>query len=78
AYIAGILIGWRLVVVMAEAPGSLVTRRDVDDFMLWATIGVVLGGRLGYVLLYRPGHYLEHPEEALAMWHGGMSFHGGM
>lgn len=78
AYIAGILIGWRLVVSMADAPGSLVTRRDVDDFMLWATIGVVLGGRLGYVLLYRPGHYLQNPMEALAMWHGGMSFHGGM
>ena len=52
-------------------------RRDIDDFLVWATLGVVLGGRIGYVLFYKPGYYLEHPLEALYLWHGGMSFHGG-
>ncbi len=49
-----------------------------DDFVLWATLGIVLGGRLGYVLFYRPDYYVEHPLEALKVWQGGMSFHGGM
>ena len=56
---------------------SLVARSDIDDFLVWATLGVVLGGRIGYVLFYKPGYYLEHPIEALYLWHGGMSFHGG-
>jgi phosphatidylglycerol:prolipoprotein diacylglycerol transferase len=51
---------------------------QVDDFLTWATLGVVLGGRLGYVLFYQPGHYLTHPLDAIAVWQGGMSFHGGM
>jgi phosphatidylglycerol---prolipoprotein diacylglyceryl transferase len=54
-----------------------VERRDIDDFLVWATLGVVLGGRIGYVLFYQPGYYLQHPIEALYLWHGGMSFHGG-
>jgi phosphatidylglycerol:prolipoprotein diacylglycerol transferase len=53
------------------------TPAQVDDFVTWATLGVILGGRLGYVLFYRPGHYLSAPWEALAVWQGGMSFHGG-
>jgi phosphatidylglycerol:prolipoprotein diacylglycerol transferase len=54
-----------------------VRRQDVDDFLVWATLGVVLGGRLGYVLFYMPGYYILHPLQALYVWHGGMSFHGG-
>ncbi len=50
----------------------------IDDFLIWATLGVVLGGRLGYVLFYKPGYYLDHPLAALQLWHGGMSFHGGL
>src|SRR6202042_2500288 len=51
---------------------------QVDDFLTWATLGVVLGGRLGYVMFYQPGVYLTHPTMILAVWEGGMSFHGGM
>jgi phosphatidylglycerol---prolipoprotein diacylglyceryl transferase len=77
AYIAGLLIGWRYCLVLADRPPRLVERRDIDDFLVWATLGVVLGGRIGYVLFYQPGYYLQHPIEALYLWHGGMSFHGG-
>ncbi|MEQ8344351.1 MAG: prolipoprotein diacylglyceryl transferase [Sneathiellaceae bacterium] len=78
AYIAGIVIAWRVLVRLAKQPGSRVTPEQVDDFLIWGTIGVVLGGRLGYVLFYQPGYYLSHPLDALALWHGGMSFHGGL
>jgi phosphatidylglycerol:prolipoprotein diacylglycerol transferase len=77
AYIAGLLIGWRYCLVLADRPPRLIERRDIDDFLVWATLGVVLGGRIGYVLFYQPGYYLQHPVEALYLWHGGMSFHGG-
>jgi phosphatidylglycerol---prolipoprotein diacylglyceryl transferase len=77
AYIAGLLLGWRYTLVLADRPPRLVRRQDIDDFLVWATLGVVLGGRLGYVLFYNPGYYLGHPIEALYLWHGGMSFHGG-
>ena len=77
AYIAGLLIGWRYCLILADRPPRLVERRDIDDFLVWATLGVVLGGRIGYVLFYQPGYYLQHPVEALYLWHGGMSFHGG-
>jgi phosphatidylglycerol:prolipoprotein diacylglycerol transferase len=50
----------------------------VDDFVTWTTLGIILGGRLGYVLFYRPGYYITAPWEALYVWQGGMSFHGGM
>ncbi|MGA7862795.1 MAG: prolipoprotein diacylglyceryl transferase, partial [Stellaceae bacterium] len=77
AYIVGLLIGWRYCLGLAERPPHLVARQDVDDFLVWATLGVVLGGRIGYVLFYKPGYYIYHPIEALYVWHGGMSFHGG-
>lgn len=77
AYIAGLLIGWRYCLVLADRPPRLIERRDIDDFLVWATLGVVLGGRIGYVLFYQPGYYLQHPIEALYLWHGGMAFHGG-
>src|SRR4051812_2894304 len=77
AYIVGLLIGWRYCLLLANRPPHLVARRDVDDFLAWATLGVGLGGRIGYVLFYQPGYYFHHPIEALYVWHGGMSFHGG-
>lgn len=52
--------------------------REMDDLLFYGVLGVVLGGRLGYVLFYKPGHYLEHPLEIFAVWKGGMSFHGGL
>ncbi|OWQ47060.1 prolipoprotein diacylglyceryl transferase [Roseateles sp. L2-2] len=54
------------------------TRRDIDDLLFYGVLGVVLGGRLGYVFFYKPGYYMSHPGEILAVWQGGMSFHGGL
>jgi len=54
------------------------TRRDVEDLLFFGVMGVVIGGRLGYVLFYKPGYYLEHPLEVFAVWKGGMAFHGGL
>jgi phosphatidylglycerol---prolipoprotein diacylglyceryl transferase len=54
------------------------TRREVEDLLFWGVLGVVLGGRLGYVLFYKPDYYAAHPAEIVAVWKGGMSFHGGM
>ena len=78
AYIVGLLIGWRYCLYLAGRPPRLVTRDQLDDFFLWATLGVVLGGRIGYVLFYQPGYFLEHPLDILFVWEGGMSFHGGL
>jgi phosphatidylglycerol:prolipoprotein diacylglycerol transferase len=77
AYIVGLLIGWRYCLALADRPPHRVGRSDIDDFLVWATLGVVLGGRIGYVVFYQPGYYIHHPLEALYLWHGGMSFHGG-
>ncbi len=54
------------------------SRRDVEDLLFWGVLGVVLGGRIGYALFYKPGQYLANPLEILMVWKGGMSFHGGM
>jgi phosphatidylglycerol:prolipoprotein diacylglycerol transferase len=77
AYIAGLVIGWRLMRGLVRLAPAVATVEQVDDFLTWATLGVVLGGRLGYVLFYQPGYYAAHPLAAFAVWQGGMSFHGG-
>ena len=77
AYIAGLLLGWRTVKFLVARPPNAMTEAEVDDFLVWATMGVVLGGRLGYVLFYKPLYYLDNPLEIPQLWHGGMSFHGG-
>ncbi len=77
AYIAGLLIGWRYCLALADRPPRRVRRSDIDDFLVWATLGVVLGGRIGYILFYNLKFYLQHPLQMLYIWHGGMSFHGG-
>ena len=77
AYIAGLVLGWQYVKRLVQRPGWRLTPTDIDDLLVYITLGVVIGGRLGYVLFYRPGYYLSNPLEALAVWHGGMSFHGG-
>ena len=77
AYIAGLLLGWRLVRRLVLRTPAVATAEQVDDFLSWAVFGVVLGGRLGYVLFYQPGYYLHHPLQAMTVWRGGMSFHGG-
>jgi phosphatidylglycerol:prolipoprotein diacylglycerol transferase len=78
AYIIGLILGWRYVLRLARQPGAPMTAKEVDDFIVWATIGVVLGGRIGYVLFYRPGFYFANPEHFLYVWQGGMAFHGGL
>ena len=78
AYLAGLLLGWWYARTLASRPPRLVPVEAIDDFLMWATLGVVLGGRLGYVLFYKPGYYLDYPLQALQLWHGGMSFHGGL
>jgi phosphatidylglycerol:prolipoprotein diacylglycerol transferase len=78
AYITSLVIGWRLVRRFVLLAPPVATPLQVDDFLTWATLGVVLGGRLGYVLFYQPAVYLAHPSMILAVWEGGMSFHGGM
>jgi len=77
AYIAGLLLGWRLLRRLMAAPPTVGSLQQADDFLTWATLGVILGGRLGYVLFYRPSFYFAHPLEILKVWSGGMSFHGG-
>ena len=78
AYIAGIVLGWWWCKRLLAKPPHVMTPEAFDDFVLWATLGIVLGGRTGYVLFYRPDFYFPHPLEALKVWQGGMSFHGGM
>lgn len=77
AYIVGLILGWRYCLAIAKRPPQVARVQDVDDFLVWATLGVVLGGRTGYVLFYKLGYYIENPLEIFALWHGGMSFHGG-
>ncbi|SEK74352.1 Prolipoprotein diacylglyceryl transferase [Roseovarius azorensis] len=84
AYIVGILIGWRLVVATVRRPAlwlgatAVMTPRNVEDLLTWVILGVILGGRLGYVLFYQPGYYLSNPGQILVLWEGGMAFHGGL
>ena len=78
AYIAGIVLGWRLLRHLVVAPPPVATVLQADDFLTWATLGIVLGGRIGYVLFYQADTYARHPLDALKVWQGGMSFHGGM
>jgi phosphatidylglycerol:prolipoprotein diacylglycerol transferase len=76
-YLAGFAAGWWLGVRRIKAGAAPITRVQFDDVLFYAVLGVILGGRLGYVLFYKPGYYLSHPLEIFAVWHGGMSFHGG-
>ena len=77
AYIAGILIGWWYLLRLLREPGAPMARRHADDLVFYATLGIILGGRLGYVIFYAP-NMLEHPLQVLKLWDGGMSFHGGV
>jgi len=77
AYVVGLISGWRYCLWLAKKPPVLLPKLQLDDFLVWATVGVILGGRLGYVLFYQPAHYLTHPLDIILVWQGGMSFHGG-
>lgn len=84
AYVVGILFGWwyakKLVTTNAlwGNEGSPITQIDLDDFMVWAVGGIILGGRIGYILFYDFANYLENPLNIFKVWEGGMSFHGGL
>ncbi len=78
AYIGGLMGAWRYGMWLAKRPPGLLTPKHIDDFLIWATLGVILGGRLGYVIFYKPAYYLENLAEIPQMWNGGMSFHGGL
>ena len=77
AYIAGIILAWWYVTRLLRQPGAPMASRHVDDLVFYATLGILLGGRLGYVLFYQLDHYLKNPGEIFKLWNGGMSFHGG-
>ncbi len=82
AYIGGLLFGWwyltRLVADRWWPQGAPLSRKQAEDLVFYAMLGVILGGRLGYVLFYKPADYLHDPLQIFAVWHGGMSFHGGL
>jgi len=77
-YVFGVVSGWLLGRWRAARPWTALTPRQMDDFISWAVVGVVLGGRIGYVLFYNLSYYAQNPLEIFAVWQGGMSFHGGM
>ncbi|HYE01137.1 MAG TPA: prolipoprotein diacylglyceryl transferase [Alphaproteobacteria bacterium] len=78
SYIVGFILGWRYALHLAKDPLGGVSVKDTDDFFTWAILGVILGGRIGYVVFYNGAHYLQNPLDALKVWQGGMSFHGGL
>lgn len=83
AYIIGILIGWRMILIALRRPQlwprdtAPMTAEDLENLLTWIVIGIILGGRLGFVLFYQPAYYLQNPGDILKIWQGGMSFHGG-
>jgi phosphatidylglycerol:prolipoprotein diacylglycerol transferase len=82
SYIAGILLGWVYAKAILRSKRAWsgpapISSIQFDDFVLWVTLGIILGGRIGYVLFYNLPHFLEHPIEIVELWNGGMSFHGG-
>ncbi|KQS05078.1 prolipoprotein diacylglyceryl transferase [Sphingomonas sp. Leaf357] len=77
AYIAGILSGWWYLLKLLAQPGAPMARRHADDLVFYATLGIILGGRLGYVIFYAPDMLLS-PWQVFKLWDGGMSFHGGV
>jgi phosphatidylglycerol:prolipoprotein diacylglycerol transferase len=83
AYIVGIIAGWRLAARAVRTPRlwpnerPVMTAEQLEDFLFWIIIGIILGGRLGYVLFYQPAYFIQNPAEILQVWQGGMAFHGG-
>jgi phosphatidylglycerol---prolipoprotein diacylglyceryl transferase len=83
AYVAGLLLGWRYVAALCRRPAlwggaAPMPPERADDLLTWMILGVILGGRLGYVLFYQPAYFAANPIEIPAVWQGGMSFHGGL
>ena len=78
AYLVGLIAGWQYVHWLNQTPPHAMSEGEADDLLLWMTLGVILGGRLGYVIFYNPMQYLANPLQILTVWQGGMSFHGGL
>ena len=78
AYIAGVVLGYYYMVKLLDQPGAPMARRHADDLIFYSAVGIIVGGRLGYVLFYNLGYYLDKPGEIFRLWDGGMSFHGGL
>ena len=78
AYIAGLLLGWRYMLRLNANRAHMTKAEVIDDLLVWAIVGIILGGRFGYVLFYNLPYYMDNPMQALAVWEGGMSFHGGL
>ncbi len=78
SYIAGILLGWWYCVKLIQLPPQRIKRQQFDDLLTWIVVGIILGGRLGQVLLWAPDYYFRHPLEIFMIWRGGMAFHGGL
>ena len=75
-YLAGILLGYWLLLKLLARPGAPMSREHADDMILYATLGIILGGRIGYILFYQPS-ILQNPLDIFKLWEGGMSLHGG-
>jgi phosphatidylglycerol:prolipoprotein diacylglycerol transferase len=78
AYIAGIFLGYWYMLKLLRQPGAPMARRHADDLVFYAALGIILGGRIGYVLFYNFAYYAQNPADILKLWDGGMSFHGGL
>jgi phosphatidylglycerol:prolipoprotein diacylglycerol transferase len=78
AYLAGIFLGYWYMLKLLKQPGAPMARRHADDLVFYAALGIILGGRIGYVLFYNFGYYAQHPLDIVKLWDGGMSFHGGL
>ena len=77
-YAIGFIIAYFMISYLAKRKKLPITKDDVADFLLYEILGVVLGARLVYVFVYNPLFYLQNPFEIAAVWHGGLSFHGGL
>ena len=78
AYLAGIFVGYWYLLRLLKQPGAPMARRHADDLVFYAALGIILGGRIGYVLFYNLSYYLQNPIDIVKLWDGGMSFHGGV
>lgn len=82
-YIVGIAIGWWIIRMAISRPRlwagetPAMTREQLEELVTWMVVGIIVGGRLGFVLFYQPGYYLQNPLDIIKLWQGGMSFHGG-
>lgn len=78
AYLTGILVGWWLMSVRTKKYSLPLNKQNLEDIVFYLTLGIIIGGRIGYVLIYGREHFLKNPWEVFELWHGGMSFHGGI